>query len=57
MKRLLLAVGDGREVGAGAELLPCRIHLAAKLPFENDAIVRHPLGEGCGYRRGPETGA
>lgn len=43
MKRLLLAMGDTRQVRAGGELLPCRIHLAAKLSFENDAIVRHPL--------------
>lgn len=43
MKRLLLAVGDARQVRASVELLPCRVHLAAKLPFENDAIVRYPL--------------
>ncbi len=43
MKRLLLAVRDARQVGAVSEVLLCRIHLAAKLPFENNAIVRHPL--------------
>ncbi len=43
MKRLLLAVGEARQVGAGGERLACRVHLAAKLPFEDNAIVRHPL--------------
>lgn len=43
MKRLLLAVRATRQVGAVIEVLPCRIHLAAKLSFENNAIVRHPL--------------
>jgi len=45
MEHLLLAVGDVPQVRAGVALMPCRIHLAAKLPFENDAIVRHPLGQ------------
>lgn len=42
MKRLLLTVRDAHQVGAVIEVLP-GIHLAAKLSFENNAIVGHPL--------------
>jgi hypothetical protein len=43
MKRLLLAVGDARQVRAGVELMPRRIHSTSKLSLQNHAVIRHPL--------------